>query len=81
MSTDPSADPKVPSPDLLRQWAADPQQTQYWGLAALADRLERMQKIIEDYADHQRKSCRDLPASETGFCYCGLSFALKEAGL
>jgi hypothetical protein len=39
--------PRVPSPAMLRQWASDPQQNQCWGLAAVADRLELTQELVE----------------------------------
>jgi hypothetical protein len=36
----------------------------------------KLRQIIEDYAQHQQKSCCDLPASEKHFCCCGLTYAL-----
>jgi len=39
--------------------------------------VARLRQALDDFGQHQQKSCLDLPASETKFCYCGLNFALN----
>jgi hypothetical protein len=45
----------MPSTSLLRQWDADPQNAQCWGLAAIADELDRLRWEIAHLYTPQRK--------------------------
>jgi hypothetical protein len=50
-----SHEPKaMPSTSLLRQWDADPENAQPWGLAAIADELDRLRREIA-WLEPQRK--------------------------
>jgi hypothetical protein len=44
----------MPSTSLLRQWDADPENAQCWGLAAIADELDRLRREIA-WLEPQRK--------------------------
>lgn len=44
----------------------------------LSAELDRLRAALRDYGQHQQRACLDLPATETQFCYCGLTAALAE---
>lgn len=53
----------------------------YYHEAATAyEQRDRLRAALRDYGQHQQKSCLDLPATETQFCYCGLTFAIAAGG-
>lgn len=41
----------------------------------MAREIFRLRDALDDYGQHQQKSCLDLPATENKFCYCGLNAA------
>lgn len=50
-------------------------------IASLLAENERLRAALRDYGQHQQKSCLDLPATETQFCYCGLTAALAGSSV